>query len=123
MEIKNQGYNVGSVVIDTPITLGTKTEIGTAEDFKKICNIAEAGGLARIHCVASNNQLDGLVLMTHTVGENYNGIDFGSVTNYGGSPWIVAGTVTLEDGKMYVTMTMNAVSGASKNSTKNSSSK
>lgn len=123
MEIKNHGYNVGSVVIDTPITFGTKTEIGTAEDFKKICNIAEAGGLARIHCIASGNQLDGLVLMTHTVGENYNGIDFGSVTNYGGSPWIVAGTVTLEDGKMYVTMTMTAVSGATKNSTKNSSSK
>lgn len=120
MEIKNRGYNVGNIVIDTPITIGTKTEIGDARDFNKICYIAEAGGLARIHCVASDNILDGLVLMTHTKGENYNGIDFGSITNYGGSPWIIAGTVTLEDGKMYVTMTMNAVAGANRNSSKGS---
>lgn len=123
MEIKNRGYNVGDIVIETPITIGTKTEIGDAKDFNKICNIADAGGVSRIHCVASGNTLDGLVLMTHTIGENYNGIDFGSVTNYGGTPRIIAGTVTLESGKMYVIMSMNDVAAASGTKTSTRSTK
>lgn len=119
MEIKNIGYNIGEVTISTSITIGTKTEIGDAVDFGKIALIATAGGLCRVHCTADNNQLDGLILMTYGKNDNYEGIDFGSVTNFGGSPYVIAGTFTLEDGKAYVTMSMNAIT-ASNRSTKSS---
>lgn len=121
MEIKNHGYNVGSVVIDTPITLGTKTEIGTAEDFKKVAALADAGGVIRVHCKVGDNQLDGAVFANHV--EQY--IDIGSVTNFGGSPYIIAGTAELDTGKMYITLSMTAVSAANnaKASTRSTSSK
>ena len=118
MEIRNNGYNVGSVVIDTAITLGTKTEIGTAEDFKKVANLADAGGVIRVHCKVSDMSLDGAVFANHVEDK----IDIGSVTNYEGTPYVIAGTATLETGKMYITLTMTAVTGQqAKTSTKSSS--
>jgi len=108
MEIRNNGYNVGRVVIVPVVTLGTKTEIGTAEDFKKVAALADAGGVIRVHVKVGNDQLDGAVFANHV--ENY--IDIGSVTNFGGSPSIIAGTAELDNGKMYLTLTMNPVSAA-----------
>lgn len=105
MFVKNHGYNVGEVHIDTAITLGVKTEIGDSKDFKKVANLADAGGVARVHCKVGTMSLDGAVFINHV--ENY--IDIGSVTNYEGTPYVVAGTATLEDGKMYITLSMTAV--------------
>lgn len=116
MEIRNNGYNVGSVTIDTAITLGTKTEIGNAEDFKKVANLADAGGVIRVHCKVSDMSLDGAVFANHV--EDY--IDIGSVTNYEGTPYVIAGTATLESGKMYITLTMTPV-GSQAKTTKTSS--
>lgn len=106
MDIRNNGYNVGSVTIDTTITLGTKTEIGTAEDFKKVANLADAGGVIRVHCKVGDMSLDGAVFANHVEDK----IDIGSVTNYEGTPYVIAGTATLETGKMYITLTMTGVS-------------
>lgn len=117
MEIRNNGYNVGSVTIDTAITLGTKTEIGTAEDFKKVANLADAGGVIRVHCKVGTMSLDGAVFANHV--ENY--IDIGSVTNYEGTPYVVAGTVELDTGKMYITLTMTPVGSQQAKSTKTAS--
>lgn len=105
MDIKNSGYNFGSVTIDTAITLGTKTEIGTAEDFNKVANLADAAGVIRVHCSADGMSLDGAVFVNHVEDK----IDIGSVTNYEGTPYVIAGTATLETGKMYITLTMTAV--------------
>lgn len=120
MFVKNHGYNVGEVHIDTAITLGVKTEIGVAKDFKKVAALADAGGVARVHCKVGTMSLDGAVFINHV--ENY--IDIGSVTNYEGTPYVVAGTASLEDGKMYITLSMTAV-GAQQNvsSTKSSTKK
>lgn len=114
MEIRNHGYNVGSVVIDTVVTLGTKTEIGTAEDFRKVAALADAGGVIRVHVKVGDNQLDGAVFANHV--ENY--IDIGSVTNFGGSPYVIAGTAELDNGKMYLTLSMTAVGSQAKTATK-----
>ena len=118
MDIRNNGYNVGSVTIDTTITLGTKTEIGTAEDFKKVANLADAGGVIRVHCKVGDMSLDGAVFANHVIDK----IDIGSVTNYEGTPYVIAGTATLETGKMYITLTMTAV-GAQQAKTSTTSAK
>lgn len=118
MKISNSGYNVGDVVIDTTITLGTKTEIGTADDFKKIASLADAGGVIRVHVKVGDNQLDGAVFANHV--EQY--IDIGSVTNFGGSPYVIAGTAELDTGKMYITLSMTAIGNQqAKSSTKTAS--
>ncbi len=105
MDIKNNGYNVGSVTIDATITLGVKTEIGNAEDFKKVANLADAGGVIRVHCKVGDMSLDGAVFANHVDDK----IDIGSVTNYEGNPYVIAGTATLETGKMYITLTMTQI--------------
>ena len=117
MKISNSGYNVGDVVIDTTITLGTKTEIGTADDFKKVASIADAGGVIRVHCKVGEMSLDGAVFANHVIDK----IDIGSVTNYEGTPYVVAGTATLETGKMYLTLTMTAVGSQQAKTTRTSS--
>ena len=61
MEIRNSGYNFGEVVIDTVVTAGVKTEIGDAEDFKKIAALADAGGVIRVHITVGDDKLDGVV--------------------------------------------------------------
>lgn len=116
MDIRNNGYNVGSVTIDTPITLGTKTEIGTAEDFKKVANLADAGGVVRVHCKVGDMSLDCAVFVNYVIDK----IDIGSVTNYEGTPYVIAGTAELDTGKMYITLTMTPVGGQQ---TKKTSSK
>lgn len=105
MEIKNNGYNVGSVTIDTTITLGVKTEIGTAEDFKKVATLADAGGVIRVHCKVGDMSLDSAVFANHVIDK----IDIGSVTNYEGTAYVIAGTASLEENKMYITLTMTSV--------------
>lgn len=117
MEIKNIGYNFGEVVIDTAVSLGAKTEIGDAEDFKKVAALADAGGVIRVHIKVGDDQLDGAVFVNHV--ENY--IDIGSVTNFGGTPAVIAGTAELDTGKMYLTISMTPVSAAK--STRTTSSK
>lgn len=107
MDIRNSGYNVGDVTIGTAITLETKTEIGTAEDFKKVATLADAGGVIRVHATVSGMSLNGAVFANHVEDK----IDIGSVTNYEGTPYVVAGTATLETGKMYLTISMTAVGG------------
>ena len=117
MEIRNSGYNFGEVVIGAVVTLGVKTEIGDAEDFKKVAALADAGGVIRVHVKVGDDKLDGAVFVNHV--ENY--IDIGSVTNFGGIPAVIAGTAELDTGKMYLTLSMTPVSAAK--STRASSSK
>lgn len=115
MEIKNAGYNVGDITIDTAIPLDTKTEIGDTKDFNRVASLADAGGVCRVHATVAGNSMNGLCLLTHVIDK----IDLGSVTNFEGTPYVIAGTVSLETGKMYITMSMNAVSaGNSKTATK-----
>lgn len=116
MEIKNNGYNVVEVYIGTVVTAGTKTEIGTKADFDKVAALADAGGLMRVHVKLGDDQLDGLVLASH-VGPY---IDLGSVTNFGGTPSVIAGTAELDTGKFYLTINMYPIS-TTRTSTKSAS--
>lgn len=117
MKILNNGYNVADITIDTPLTAGTEAEVGTEQDFEKIAAIADAGGIARIHATLGGNAMNGAMFITHVA--NY--IDLGCVTNFAGSPSVIAGTVQLkEDHKMYVTVTMTAVTAASRSAARKS---
>lgn len=107
MVIKNNGYNIGNIVIDTAITLDTKTEIGNADDFQKVANLADMGGVVRVHCKVSGMSLDGAVFVNHVDDK----IDIGSVTNYEGNPYVISGTATLESEKMYLTVSMTGIGG------------
>lgn len=118
MDIKTQGYNIPEVTISQAITLGTKTEIGTAAEGNQLAKMVEQSGLLIVSCVADGNPLRGSVLANHYYGGAEEGVDFGGVTNYGGSAYAIAGSMSIESGKSYVTMTMTPLGANRTTSTK-----
>lgn len=123
MKIDKNSYNIPIVEVSTAITSGTKTEIGTAADFDTIVNMIEKSGLMIIKCTFGGNPMKGSVLANYyTNDDDIYGIDFGGVTNFGGSPSAIAGSGTLENGKFYVTMTMTSLA-ANRTTTSTKSSK
>lgn len=109
MEIKYNSYNVPKVDIGE-ITLGTKTLVGSAIDMRKVAKIVDESGIMIVSAQAGDVVLHGSVNANYYHGGAEEGIDFGGVTNYGGSPYIIAGSASIEGSNAYVTMTMTAVS-------------
>ena len=114
MDIKNIGYKIGEVTIDTALTDSTKTEIGTPADFAKVLAIAENGGVVRLNFKISTTAYSVVV----GVVPGSNTITVGGVTDVSGSPVAVTGTITLETSKMYATIGVTALGGSSAKSTK-----
>lgn len=114
MEIKNIGYNIGEVNIDTTLTDSTKTEIGTSADFAKLLPLTENGGVIRLNFKISTTTYAVVV----GVISNSDTITVGGVTDASGSPVAVSGKLTLESSKMYATIAVTALGGSSSRSTK-----
>lgn len=109
MEVKYNSYNVPVLDVGT-ITLGTKTLIGTAKDLRAVAKIVDKSGIMIVSAKAGDVVLHGSVNANYYRGGADEGIDFGGITNYGGSPYIIAGSASIESNSAYVTMTMTAVS-------------
>lgn len=114
MDIKNIGYNIGEVSIDTALTDSTKTEIGTPADFAKLLPLAENGGVIRLNFKISTTEYSVVV----GVVPGSDTITVGGVTDVSGSPVAVSGTITLETSKMYATIAVTALGGSTSKSTK-----
>lgn len=119
MDIKNIGYNIGEVTIDTALTDSTKTEIGTGADFAKLFPIAENGGVVRLNFKISTTSYSVVVGVVPGDGT----ITVGGVTDVSGSPVAVTGTITLETAKMYATIGVTALGGSSANASTKSTKK
>ena len=109
MDIKTQGYNIPEVEIGVDVTLDTKTEVGTAAEANQIAKMVEQSGLLIVGCTVAGNRMHGSVLANHYYGGAEEGIDFGGITNFGGSPYALAGSLSIESGKAYLTMSMTAL--------------
>lgn len=114
MEIKNIGYNIGEVSIDTTLTDSTKTEIGTPADFAKLQSIVVNGGVVRLNFKISTTSYSVVV----GVNLGATAIAVGGVTDVLGSPVAISGTLTLESSKMYATIGVTALGGSSAKSTR-----
>lgn len=108
MKVEYNSYNVPVVDVGT-ITLGTKTLVATPAEMRKVAKIIDKSGIMIVAAKAGDAVLHGSVNANYYHGGE-EGIDFGGVTNYGGSPYIIAGTASIESDGAYVTMTMTAVS-------------
>ena len=121
MDIKNIGYNIGVIDIDTELTSGTPAELGTLDDLKKIYNIAKNSGIARINATIGETSMSGACFLNPFTDANGIGVDVGSVTNFGGSPSLISGTFYVNSGKMYGVVTLTAVSAPTKTAAKTAS--
>ena len=106
MKINFIGYNIAEAIISAAITAGTKTEIGTSADYKALQETAKRSGIFKVKATIGGTPMQGVCNANHVTDAF---IDFGTVTNMGGTPSAVAGTVTNEGGKMYVTLTITAI--------------
>lgn len=109
MDIKNIGYNIGEITIDTALTDSTKTEIGTPDEFSKIMTIAKSGGVARLKFKISTTAYSVVVGLN----PGTDAIAVGGITSISGDPIAVSGTITLESKKMYATIGVIEVAEAS----------
>ena len=112
MEIKNIGYNFGEVTIDTALTSGTPAELGTLDELKKIYDIAAAGGVIRMNANIGGTDMSGACFANPFGPAEARGVDIAGVTNFGGSPSVVHGTLYTESGKMYGVVTITSLANA-----------
>lgn len=106
MTINFIDYNIAEAIVSAAITAGTKTEIGTSADYKALQETAKRSGIFKVKATIGGVSMQG-VCNANEVNDNF--IDFGTVTNMSGTPSAVAGTVTNEGGKMYVTLTVTTI--------------
>lgn len=100
------GYNISKWYVDAEMTPGTKAEIGTEAEFKQLAALTSESGLFLGVVKVDGVVMQGACSVNH-VGADF--IDFGTVTNYGGSPTAFTGTITLENHKMYMVVNMTAI--------------
>lgn len=111
MNIIFNDYNVAIIESDAAITSGTKTEIGTKEEFLKIVPLVNRSGLIILKANVDGGDMKGSMLANYYTGGAETGIDFGGMSNYHGSPLAITGSITLEDNKCYVTVNLVPLSG------------
>lgn len=102
------------MIIDSTITSGTKTHIGTKKEYEHLRKLIDRSGLMIVSCKLGSDDIKGTCNAVNFA----TGIDFGCPTNFGGSAKIVSGTIELGTGankdKCYVTMAMTAVGSNAK---------
>ena len=121
MEIKNIGYNIGEVTIDTALTSGTPAEIGTLDELKKIYDLAKNGGVIRMNATIGSTAMSGACFANPFVSNGALGVDFAGVTNFNSALHAVHGTLYTQSGKMYGVVTVTALTNAAKASAKTAS--
>ena len=118
MEIKNIGYNIGEVTIDTALTSGTPAELGTLEDLKRIYDLAKNGGVIRFNATIGGTAMSGACFANPFGPAEARGVDFAGVTNFGGNLNAVHGTLYTQSSKMYGVVTVTALTNNAKKSVK-----
>lgn len=116
MEIKNIGYNINVVSIDTKLTSGTAAEVGTLDEFKKLVNAAENSGVARVNV---NIGAADVSFMTFLNVDDTDEVSVGAVITTSDGPSVVSGSFYVSSEKFYAELTVTAI-GSSAKSTKSS---
>lgn len=111
MKVDRNVYNVAIVSSGVAITSGTKVEVGTEAEFNIIAGMVEKSGLMILNATVDGSAMKGSLLSNYYHGGAETGIDFGGITNMGGTPLAVAGSLSLEEHKAYVTVNLVPLSG------------
>lgn len=106
MKIENRGYNVPVVVITTALTAGTKTQVGTYEDYTKFAAITNESGLFRGKITLGNVPMNG-TLICNPWEDGSGKISITTLGNMGGTePVVIQGIIEpdADNNKVYATV-------------------
>ena len=105
MTLVTYGYNIPYVVIDTALTVNTKTKIGTVEDFSNLLNMVDRGGLIRGKLTIGTQVMDGIMIANPYA--NHDGIEAFTISMAGAqSIYIVHAAIVVETDGCYVTVSI-----------------
>ena len=102
IQITAMGYNIAKIHVVDPLTVNTKTKIGTKVEFDFIINMISISGILLGECSLGGQVMRGAMLANPWA--DGDGVECYTISMAGSqSPYIVQFELTLEDGDMYVT--------------------
>ena len=110
MRLIKGSYNVPHIVIDTDLTSGTPAVVGTKKEFLNLAAIVKESGTAIIdYAKIDGNVMAGSVNIIRFTGEDIDGFDFGTVTNFQDTPSVVSGTLLIDGNDCKLTVQVTVV--------------
>ena len=106
MKFENRGYNIPVVTIEDALTAGTKTEVGTYEDYLRFSSITNESGLFRGKITLGTTPMNG-TLICNPWADGSGKISITTMGNMGGSePIIIQGIIEPDEStnKVYATV-------------------
>ena len=110
MRLIKGSYNVPHIVIDTEVTSGTAVVVGTKKEFLNLAAIVKESGTAIIDYVKIDGTvMNGSINIIRFTGDENDGFDFGTVTNFHETPSVVAGTLLVDGNDVKLTVNVQVV--------------
>lgn len=110
MRLIKGSYNVPHIVIEDEVTAGTPTVVGTKKEFLNLAAIVKESGTAIIDYVKiSGNVMNGSINIIRFTGDDNDGFDFGTVTNFHDTPSVVSGTLLVDGNDVKLTVQLTEV--------------
>lgn len=110
MRLIKGSYNVPHVVIDTDVTSGTPVVVGTKKEFLNLAAIVKESGNAIIdYAKVDGNVMKGSINIIRFTGDEIDGFDFGTVTNFQDTPSVVSGTLLVDGNDCKLTIHVTVV--------------
>ena len=106
MKFENRGYNIPVITIETALTAGSKTEVGTYDDYKRFAAITNESGLFRGKITLGTTPMSG-TLICNPWADGSGKISITTLGNMGGTePVVIQGVIEpdADGGKVYATV-------------------
>lgn len=101
MEMKSYGYNICYITINESLTPGTKTKVGTVDDFNRLINLVRVSGIIVAEATIGTQYMSGTLIANPY--QDLDGIECYTVSAAGSqTPYILQVQVTKESDGMYV---------------------
>lgn len=106
MKFENRGYNIPLVEIETALTAGSKTEVGTYGDYQRFAAITNESGLFRGKITLGSTPMNG-TLICNPWADDSGKISITTLGNMGGTePVVIQGIIEpdADSNKVYATV-------------------
>lgn len=112
MKFENRGYNIPVITIETALTAGSKTEVGTYGDYTRFAAITNESGLFRGKITLGTTPMDG-TLICNPWADGSGKISITTLGNMGGTgPVVIQGIIEPDEDNDIVYATVSTFTPA-----------
>lgn len=114
MKFENRGYNIPVITIETALTAGSKTEVGTYGDYTRFAAITNESGLFRGKITLGSTPMNG-TLICNPWADGSGKISITTLGNMGGTePVVIQGIIEPDEDNDIVYATVSTFTPAAK---------